>query len=182
MTDHQLMLAVRDGDLDKLGHLFEKYHKQLYNFFRRQTEDSQLCEDFVQEVFFRMLKYRHTYRGEAKFTTWMFSIAHNARIEHFRRAKHRKNFTDEIDRLVSSQPNPAELTERSGLHEILYKALDRLSDEKREVLVLSRFHNLKYEEISQIMGHPVGTIKARVFHAIKDLRMFFNEQTDEAKS
>jgi len=181
MTDHQLMIAVRDGDLDKLGHLFEKYHKQLFNFFRRQTEDVQLCEDFVQEVFLRMLKYRHTYRGEAKFTTWMFSIAHNARIEHFRKKGQRKNFTDEIDNLVSSQPNPAELTERSSLHEILYRALDRLSDEKREVLVMSRFHNLKYEEISRITGHPVGTIKARVFHAIRDLRMFFNEQTDEAK-
>jgi RNA polymerase sigma-70 factor (ECF subfamily) len=181
MTDHQLMLAVRDGDLDKLGHLFEKYHKQLFNFFRRQTEDQQLCEDFVQEVFFRMLKYRQTYRGEAKFTTWMYSIAHNARIDHFRRARHRKDFSDEIDGLVSAQPGPEELTERSSRHELLYKALDRLSDDKREVLIMSRFQNLKYEEISQIMGYPVGTIKARVFHAIRDLRTFFNEQTDEAK-
>jgi RNA polymerase sigma-70 factor (ECF subfamily) len=182
MTDHQLMLAVRDGDLDKLGHLFEKYHKQLYSFFRRQAADEQLCEDFVQEVFLRMLKYRQTYRGESKFTTWMYSIARNARIDYFRKAKHRQDFTEEIDELVSSQPSPEELIERSTRHELLYNALDRLSDDKREVLVMSRFQNLKYEEISEILGCAVGTVKARVFHAIRDLRTFFDEQRDEARS
>ena len=59
-TDHQLMLAVREGDLDKLGLLFEQYHKHLYNFFLRQTRNPQESEDLVQDVFFRMLNYRHT--------------------------------------------------------------------------------------------------------------------------
>lgn len=180
-TDDHLMLAVRDGDLDKLGHLFEKHHKSLYNFFRRQSDDTQLCEDFVQEVFLRMLKYRNTYRGESKFTTWMYSIARNARIDYFRKARHRQDFTDEIDELVSSQLDPEELSERSSQHEALYRALDRLSEEKREVLILSRYQDLKYEEISKLLGCSVGTIKARVFHAIRDLRTFFNEQRDEAK-
>jgi len=181
MTDHQMMFAVRDGDLDKLGHLFEKYHKQLFNFFRLQQEDLQLCEDFVQEVFFRMLKYRETYRGEAKFTTWMYSIARNTRIDHLRKSRHHKDATNEIDGLISARPNPEELAEKTSGHEHLYRTLARLSDEKREVLLMSRFHNLKYEEISQITGHPVGTIKSMVFRAIGDLRTFFNEQTDEAK-
>jgi RNA polymerase sigma-70 factor (ECF subfamily) len=175
-----MMTAVRDGDLDKLGYLFEKYHKQLYNFFLRQVRDSQSCEDMVQEVFLKMLKYRHTYRGEGKFTTWMFSIAHNTMVDLFRKAKNRYEFTDEIDRVISSQLTPEELSERSSRYDFLYKALDRLSDEKREVLVLSRFHNLKYEEISEVLGCPVGTIKARVFHAMNDLRAFFNEKRDEA--
>jgi RNA polymerase sigma-70 factor (ECF subfamily) len=181
-SDHQLMQAVREGDLDKLGYLFEKYHKQLYNFFLRQVENPELSEDFVQEVFFRMLKYRHTYRGESKFTTWMYAIAHNARIDHYRKAKNRQDYTDEIDRLVSKQLNPEELSERSSRHEMLHRALRKLSDEKREVLILSRFQHLKYEEISQILDCPVGTIKARVFHAIRDLKVFFNQQTDEATS
>jgi RNA polymerase sigma-70 factor (ECF subfamily) len=181
-TDHQLMTAVRDGDLDKLGYLFEKYHKQLYNFLLRQHRDSQMCEDIVQEVFLKILKYRHTYRGKGKFTTWMYSIAHNTMVDHFRKARNRYEFTDEIDRVISTQLTPEQLSERSSRHEVLYKALDRLSDEKREVLILSRFQNLKYEEISEVLGCPVGTIKARVFHAMKDLRAFFNEQRDEATS
>jgi RNA polymerase sigma-70 factor (ECF subfamily) len=178
MTDHQLMLAVRDGDLDKLGHLFEKYHKQLYNYFLRQLEDPQSSEDIVQEVFLKMLKYRHTYRGEGQFKTWMYSIAHNAKIDHFKKAS-RYVVTDELDRLVSAIPSPEESFERSSRHDVLYEALSRLSDDKREVLVLSRFQNLKYEEISRVLGCPVGTIKARVFHAINDLRRFFNTHGGE---
>jgi RNA polymerase sigma-70 factor (ECF subfamily) len=174
------MLAVREGDLDKLGYLFEKYHVQLYNVYLRQTGDRQTSEDLVQEVFLRMLKYRHTYRGEGKFTTWMFSIAHNVKADHYRKARHKRDFTDEVDALVSTRLNPEELTEKTGRHEILYRAMDRLSDEKREVLVLSRFQQLKYEEISEILGCPVGTIKARVFHAIRDLRSFFDETRDGA--
>ena len=80
LNDHQLMLAVRDGDLDKMGVLFEKYNKHLYNFFLKQTRDEQTSEDMVQEAFMKMLKYRHTYRGEGKFTTWMFSIASPLRL------------------------------------------------------------------------------------------------------
>jgi RNA polymerase sigma-70 factor (ECF subfamily) len=175
------MLAVRGGDLDKLGQLFERYHVRLYNYFHRQTRDEQLCEDMVQEVFYRMLKYRDTYRGDGKFTTWMYSIAHNARIDHFRRLKNRRHFTEEIDELVSTQPDPEELSERSSRHEVLYRALEQLSESKREVLVMSRFQNLKYEEISEILDCPVGTIKARIYHAIRDLRVFFNEQRDGAR-
>jgi RNA polymerase sigma-70 factor (ECF subfamily) len=179
-TDHDLMLAVRDGDLDKLGHLFEKHHKRLYNFYLRQLGDGLLSEDMVQEVFYRMLKYRHTYRGDGKFTTWMYAIAHNVRIDHFRRTKNRQDFTDVVDTLVSTQPNPEELSDRSSRHEALHRALERLSDDKREVLTMSRFQNLKYEEIAQVLGCPVNTVKARVFRAIKDLKTFFNEQIDEA--
>jgi RNA polymerase sigma factor (sigma-70 family) len=179
-TDHQLMLAVRDGDLDKLGYLFERHHKKLYNFYLRQVADRLTCEDMVQEVFFRMLKYRHTYRGEGKFTTWMYSIAHNVRVDQFRGAGSRQEFTGEIDGLVSPQPNPEELTERSSRFATLHRALERLSVEKREVLVLSRFQGLKYEEIAQILGCPVNTVKARVFRAIKDLKAHFSGQIDEA--
>lgn len=175
-TDHQLMLAVRDGDLDKLGYLFEKYHKQLYNFFRRQVQDPQSCEDSVQEVFLRMLKYRHTYRGEGKFKTWMYSIAHNAKVDHFKRAKRQRDFTGDIDEVVSTHPNPAESLERSSRSDLLHRALNQLSDEKREVLILSRFQNLKYEEISRILDCPVGTVKARVSRAIRELRTIIDGQ------
>jgi RNA polymerase sigma-70 factor (ECF subfamily) len=174
------MLAVRDGDLDRLGHLFEEHHRQLYNYYLKQVRSPELSEDFVQEVFFRMLKYRHTYREDGKFMTWMYSIAHNVKADYFRKAKHRQDFTDEIDGLVSDQPDPSEVTEQSDQHELLHRAMEQLSDERREVLILSRFQNLKYEEISEILGCPVGTVKARVFRAIRDLKTFFDEQTSEA--
>jgi RNA polymerase sigma-70 factor (ECF subfamily) len=174
------MLAVKDGDLDKLGYLFEKHHERLYNLFLHQTGDPQNSEDLVQEVFMRMLKYRHTYRGEGKFTTWMFTIAHNARADFYRRSRHNRDFTDTLDDLVSDQPDPGQLAEKASQRDVLRRAMDRLSEEKREVLVMSRFQQLKYEEISEILGCPVGTIKARVFHAIRELKAFVTEQRDGA--
>ena len=181
-ADHKLMLAVRDGDLDKLGYLFEHHHKRLYNYYLGQVADEQLCEDMVQEVFLRMLKYRHTYRGDGKFTTWMYSIAHNVKVDQFRRAKNRYDFSGELDGLAGGGASPEELAERSNRYGMLYQAMDRLPAEKREVLVLSRFHGLKYEEISEILDCPVGTIKARVFHALRQLKVYLNEQGDEATS
>lgn len=178
--DHQLMLAVRDGDLDKLGYLFERYHKQLYNYYLRQVSNRLTCEDMVQEVFLRMLKYRHTYRGSGKFTTWMYSIAHNVKVDQFRGVASKQVFTDYVDGLKSPHLNPEELTERTSQFAALHRALDTLTDEKREVLILSRFQGLKYEEISQILGCPVNTVKARVFRAMKDLKSYLNGQFDEA--
>jgi RNA polymerase sigma-70 factor (ECF subfamily) len=76
-SDKALMLKVRDGDLDRLGLLFERYHRCLYRYFYRLTSQRQTSEDLVQEVFERMLKYRHTYTGKGKFLTWMYQIARN---------------------------------------------------------------------------------------------------------
>lgn len=178
-TDHDLMLAVRDGDIEKLGLLFEKHHKQLYNFFLRQTGNRPTSEDLVQEVFFRMLKYRHTYRGEGKFTTWMFQIARNARIDYTRKHDRQTDQIDEATQLLSHEPNPEESLEQDSDVELLHKALAKLSPEKREVLLLSRFQNLRYREIAQIVGCQVGTIKACVFRALRDLTKIYFELAGE---
>jgi len=176
-SDHLQMLAVREGDLDKLGPLFEKYHQQLFGYFQRQLRDPQLCEDVVQEVFFRMLKYRHTYRGEGSFRAWMYSIAYNAKIDHFRQTQRRpETITDEVDLLVNPRPNPEEIFIKSNQRELLDLALDQLTGLKREVILLRRFQSLKYLEISEVLDCPVGTVKACLFHAIKDMKAFIAKQ------
>ena len=179
-TDHDLMLAVRQGDLDKLGVLFEKHHRHLYNFFVRQTRDRQTSEDLVQEVFLKMLNYRHTYRAEGKFTTWMFAIAHNAKNDHYKKHKHRETSIDAAHGLAHQGPDPEEVSEQKSQTALLRKALAQLSEEKREVLLLSRFQGLKYEEIAQIVGCKVGTVKARVHWALKDLTHIYHALTGEA--
>lgn len=176
------MAAVCAGDLDKLGNLFERHQKRLYNYFLRQTKDTQTSEDMVQDAFMKILKYRHTYRGEGKFTTWMFSIAHNAMVDFYRRTKRRSHTVSESDMPEGYEPisealNPEEEVVRSNQHELLLEALDRLSDEKREALVLSRFHNMKYDEIARVMGCKTGTVKARIHFAIKDLTEIFTALT-----
>jgi RNA polymerase sigma-70 factor (ECF subfamily) len=176
------MLSVKDGDLDKLGLLFERYHKHVYNFFLKQTGNSQSSEDLVQEVFYRMLKYKHTYRAEGKFTTWMFSIAHNAKIDYYRKKKRRGEEVELTDKTVRSDSNLEKEMDRRAEADIVQKALAKLSDEKREVLILSRFHDMKYDDIGEVMGCKVGTIKARVHRAIKELTEHYMELTGAQKS
>src|SRR5258708_40287137 len=81
------MLAVRDGDVERMGVLFDRHHRMLFNFFLRVAGNRGLSEDLVQEVFFRMLKYRHTYQGAANFTAWMYQIARNAHLDHTRKRR-----------------------------------------------------------------------------------------------
>lgn len=179
--DDELMLAVRDGDVDKLGNLFDKHHRHLYNFFLKQTGNTALSEDFVQDVFLRMLKYRHTYRAEGKFVTWMFSIAHNVKADHYRRKKIPQ--TDiEDGHVASPEPDPLESLEGKEQSDRLSKALSLLPDKKREVLLLSRYEDLKYEEIARIQGCRVGTVKARVHWALKELSELYGESIEDERN
>ncbi len=81
------MIKVRDGDLDRLGLLFERYKRPLYGFFYGLNKNSELSEDLVQNTFFRIMKYRHLFRGEGDFRTWMFHIARNVSHDHYRKDK-----------------------------------------------------------------------------------------------
>jgi RNA polymerase sigma-70 factor (ECF subfamily) len=110
----------------------------------------------------------------------MYTIAHNVKTDHFRRARNRQDFAELPETLESPGPGPEDVTIRSSQHQAIRDALGRLSEDKREVLTMSRFQGLKYEEIAQALGCPVNTVKARVFRAMKDLRTYFEEQTGEA--
>jgi RNA polymerase sigma-70 factor (ECF subfamily) len=170
------MAAVRDGDVDKLGMLFDKHQRHLYNFFLKQTGNRSLSEDLVQDVFLRILKYRHTYRAEGKFMTWMFSIAHNVKNDHYRRKTlPRKQIED--DDVAAPEPDPLKELEEKECSERLLEALSSLPEKKREVLLLSRYEDLKYEEIARIQGCRVGTVKARVHWALKELTELYEKST-----
>jgi RNA polymerase sigma factor (sigma-70 family) len=183
LTDQALMQQVKDGDVGKLGVLFERHHGMLFNFLLRLTGDRQLSEDLVQEVFVRLLKYRHTYRGESQFTTWMFQIARNLRVDHFRKHRREDDLNeDEATEFTSPDPTPGDQIIQNQEMRHLNKALDRLPREKREVLLLTRFHNLKHEEIAEILGCSVPSVKAKVFRAMQDLRENYFELTSERVS
>lgn len=177
--DNELMFDVRNGEISKLAILFERHHLKLFNFFTKMTFDRDVSEDLVQEVFLRILKYRHTYRGESRFTFWMFRIARNAHADHFRKNRREDFFDENIENRTSEEPLPLDAIEYGQDIEILQKALQKLPAEKREVLVLSRFQNLKYHEIADLMNCKVGTIKLRVHRAMKDLRNIFFTLTSE---
>ena len=159
------MLEVRNGTGELLGVLFDRYHAPLFNFYCKSTGDREASEDLVQEVFYRILKYRHTYRPGTPFRTWMYHIARNARLDRLKKQAAEKKL--EAETPVSDQP-PVTL-ERKQEAVLLHRALMRLPDEKREVLILSRFQELSYQEIARLLQCEVGAVKVRVFRALRDL-------------
>ena len=175
-SDQMLMISVRDGNVEKLGMIFERYHVQLFNFFLRLTGNRPLSEDLVQEVFIRLLKYRYTFRENSMFTTWMFQIARNARTDYFRKSPHDEvSIENSAYEHVSLMPTPGERTEESERMHIMQTALSQLSEEKREVLLLRGAHGLKFDEIAEILKCPANTIRSRAFRAIQDLRVAVNK-------
>jgi RNA polymerase sigma-70 factor (ECF subfamily) len=186
-SDEALMAQVRNGDLRKLAILFERHHRALFNYFRQMNRDSDLSEDLVQEVFFRMLRYRHSYDQNRPYAAWMYQIARNtsADASHKRRGELRLVSGDEDEvphQPVSGKPSVEETLGRKQEIRLLQIALDRLPAEKRELLILSRFQNLKYENIAQILGCEIGAVKVRVFRAIRALEEIYSELLGEKAS
>ena len=170
------MEQVMQGDLQHASALFENYNKKLYSFFVRLTFDKDLSHDLTQNVFLRMLKYRESYRKGARFRPWIYQIARNVMADHFRKSNARwiSDF-DEVEKLESKAMDDYKSEEQREQEKILHRSLALLPDDQREVLVLSRFQEMKYEEIAAITNTSVSNIKIKVHRAIKKLRQTYFE-------
>lgn len=171
-TDHDLMIAVRAGDVAQLGPIFERHHRALYGFFVRLTRQPAVSEDLVQVVFYRILKYRHTYRDEGKFSAWMYHLARKVAADHFRKHAKAATPTDPADLVEQADDLPAPDVRAGTANdlELLQAALARLPLESREVLVLSRLQRVEHREIARLYDTSVGAIKVRAHRALKELR------------
>ena len=166
------MLAVRDGELDALGELFERHHGPLFGFLIKFTGDRLAAEDIAQTVFQRMLKYRHTYRDDGSFTAWMYHLARRCAADHFRRSNAAPHATDpaDLNEHADDRPHAATAATTRDDHALLHAALARLDRDDREVLLLSRFQELSFAEISGILECSVGAAKVRAHRALRELR------------
>lgn len=172
MTDEALMQAVHRGDLAKLGGLFDRHHRSLFDYLARTTGSRAIAEDLVQDVFERVLKYRATWRGDSVFTAWLFRIARNARADYYRRRLLTSTYNESMD-APDTAPTPEHQLENDSEAAYLQRAMMLLREDKRELLVLARYRELKYEAIAELLGVDVGTIKVRVHRALKELRDIF---------
>ena len=183
ISDHELMLAVRAGEIGKLGDLFERHHQRLYGFFVRLTNQPSVSEDLVQIVFYRILKYRHTYRDEGKFSAWIYHLARKVSADHFR--KHARTPTPADPTDFHDQPDlePAPDAQASTADdlELMRRALARVSHDHREVLVLARLQHLNHQEIARLLDCSVGAVKVRAHRALKELReVYFKIRKEQA--
>ena len=171
-NDHELMIAVRAGEIRQLGELFERYHRRLYGFFLRLTNQPSVSEDLVQIVFYRILKYRHTYRDEGKFSAWIYHLARKVAADHFRKQASTPTPVDPADlhAQAGGEPPPSEQAAAAEDLVLLRTALARLPLDQREVLVLSRLQQLDHQSIARLLDCSVGAVKVRAHRALKELR------------
>lgn len=162
------MLAVKRGESQSMGILFERHHRQAFGFFVRTIGDPAASEDLVQNLFIRMLKYRGSYRGESRFTTWMYQIAVNLKNDYFQASSRRP-----IE-LSEDMPDRALLPGSEEIHEsrlaLLEQAFEQLSEADRTVLSLCKFQRLSGREVAAVLGISVGAVKVRVHRALSRLR------------
>lgn len=177
LTDNQLMLKVKSGEVRLLGSLYERYKKWLFNFFLQMNSDRDLSEDLVQNVFMRILKYKHTYTEESKFVTWMFQIARNTQNDHFRKnAKQRGDVKlEDVAFKMESTDSYEKDIDQEGEHKLLHYALQQLSEDKREVLVLSKLKELKYREVAEVLNCSEEAARTKAHRALKELRSIYLE-------
>ena len=175
-TDEILMQNVKDGNLIQMSVLFERYHLRLYNFFFRLTFDMDVSQDLTQNLFYRMIRYRSSYKSEYPFKSWIFEIARNLHADYCKEEKRSGSIFMKTEK-IPIEPSD----ETDGYHEEDYERLEKafssLSDDQKEIIILSRYQGLKYEEISVITKQSVSAIKVAMYRAIKQLRGIYFKQT-----
>ncbi|MCW8130686.1 MAG: sigma-70 family RNA polymerase sigma factor [Planctomycetota bacterium] len=179
-TDPELMREFRDGDETAFDKLVKRHQVGLLNFFYRLVWDHSLAEDLTQEVFMRLYTHKNEYEPQAKFTTYLYRIGRNCWIDYLRRTKsERKNVSLDAETpggsaLAETVPlrteDPQETARKEELADTLVEAIDELPEDHKLVFILSEVQGMKYHEIGETLGIPVGTVKSRMFHAVKRLK------------
>lgn len=193
------MLLVKEGRLSELTELFERYHIKLYNFFLRLTQERSTSQDLTQNLFYRVIKYRESFQpGNGNFRSWIYRMARNVYADFCRQTQKipdrplgRADISDtEAEagqgghELMGGDAMGSGMTGSGGErwsedhYERLDKALSALQPEQREIIVLSRFQGLKYEEIARIKEISVTAIKVQMHRAIRKLRhLYFSKSS-----
>jgi RNA polymerase sigma-70 factor, ECF subfamily len=176
--DEALMGRAARGERDAFAELVRRHQNPLVNYFRR-LGDSTHAEDLAQETFIRLYRYREKYRPTAKFTTFLYTLARRARIDDLRKRARRadamQRYAEDRDVREASAAAPGSDREQRAV-----EALNQLSETMRETVLLSVFQGFTYREIADITGAPEGTIKTRMYHAMRKLRVLLEENEDEA--
>ena len=166
--DYSLVLRLKSGDRSAIDQAVDRYSKPLYAFILRMTAERETAEDVFQETWVRVIRNIGSFRGDAKFSTWLFQIALNL-CRNLARQKSRRTYVD-IDQADQLSEEPEADGRDPLLSRKIKKLVASLPDKMREVIVLRFYHDRTDQEIAEITGLPPGTIKSRIFRGMNMLR------------
>jgi len=170
--------AARDGEAAAWDALFRRYQLPLYVYVVELLHNEQAALDVVQETFINAARYIRSLREDAKFGSWLFSIAHQKVQQHWRKPRRDEPLDDDAgDELVAPDELPADVLIRAEQEEELMSLLNQLSEAHRSVVLLHFLEDFSLEEIASVTGLSVGTVKSRLHYAKKALRALLAERT-----
>ena len=167
LTDEELMTLVSQDNLDMMSILFDRYHVRIFNFLLKMTRDRDISQDITQEVFYKAIKYRKSYK-KGKFSSWIYTIARNIFSDHYKNQKNKEQRLDEIEYKIEEEECNG--VQKSEIKEQLDSALEQLNQSDRTLIIMNRYQGIKYQEIAEITGSTEGAVKTKVHRAIHKLK------------
>jgi RNA polymerase sigma-70 factor (ECF subfamily) len=183
-SDEELMARFRKGQTDTFGVLLRRYERELFGYLRRYLGDSELAEDVFQNTFLQLYQKCAQYELGRPFRPWLYTIATHQAIDALRRnGRHQALSLDQhqaespegdvrtlLEMLEAQGPGPVELVQTEERRERIRASVDQLPDFMRQVVVLAYYQGMKYRDIAEILGIPVGTVKSRLHAALLKLQ------------
>jgi RNA polymerase sigma-70 factor (ECF subfamily) len=174
LNDTALMLRYQDGDMAAFETLYKRHRGPLFRFLLRQIGNQQFAEDVFQEVWSRVIRSSKSYRPTARFTTYIYHIARNCSVDHYRRMGKQQNVVSENEAGVAEPSadtgNPVAEASNTDTREALSIALRELPTEQREVFLLKEESGMSLDEIATVTGVGRETVKSRLRYALGKLR------------
>ena len=173
LSDEALMEQVRDGVLDQLTGLFERYQGPIYGFLARLANgDREVAQDLTQNVFVRVLRYRTSYQPGQPFRAWVYQLARHVWADHYQRQRPSADL-EEVEKTAAHGRAAQAQRAATDQHQALHEALALLPAAQREVLVLHRFEGFDYTEIGEQLGCTAGAARVKAHRALDALRKIY---------
>lgn len=165
------MAAITNGDQTAFSELYERFNERLFYFFYRMLgTDRELANDFLQDIFLKIIHKPELFKPDYKFSSWIFSVAHNMCKNEYRKREVRKHVQNEGNPdQFSDNFEPEYNKEKEQLIIEVFSELENLEESQRSILILKYKENFSLKEISEILDLPVGTIKSRLHYARLEL-------------
>ncbi len=174
VDDAQLMTAVQRGDPAAFRILVEKYKRKAYFLALKLVGDSADAYDLSQEAFIRVYNARRRYDRDRPFFSWFYAILSNLAKNHLRKRSVRSEYAAQVrragDEALDESVAPDSIVEADETRKALWAAIEKLSFDHREIIILRHFEDMPYEDIAKLLGIPVGSVMSRLYYARKKLR------------
>lgn len=183
-SDKELFGFLQAGNNEALAELFHRYSDAFYKFFYGMLgNNSATAEDFVQELFIKILNAQHTYSSDYEVAPWMYSVAHNMVKNEYRKRSAQKNKNIKVDFSECSELNCntdlIALTNNELFHKELSDLLLHLPEERRDLFLMRNHLGMSVKELSQSFEIPEGTVKSRLYHTTKWIAQQLKHYNDE---